>query len=75
MIKILLIFYLHLNQTVYFYTASRQKKKNRIYPDDQHAFFIDAIEEIVKEYLKYLDINNYSKKIKKVSIFKNEFKF
>jgi sialic acid synthase SpsE len=51
------------------------KKKNRIYPDDQHAFFIDEIEEIVKKYLMYLNINNYSKKIKKVGIFKNEFKF
>ena len=51
------------------------KKKNRVYPDDQHAFFFDEIEEIVKKYVKYLDINNYPKKIKKVSIFKNEFKF
>jgi hypothetical protein len=51
------------------------RKRGRIYPDGDHAFYLDELEEIINKYDKYADIMYNSKKIKKVSIFKNEFKF
>ena len=52
-----------------------KRKKGRIYPDDKHAFFLDELEEISYKYLRYLNINKRLKKIKKINIFENEFKF
>ena len=51
------------------------KKKNRIYPDDKHAFFLDEIEQIVKKYDKYKNINKNIKKNIKINIFKHGIKF
>ena len=52
-----------------------RKKKGRIYPDDKHAFYFEELNEILVQYNKYLGILQKSKKMKKINIFKNEFKF
>ena len=49
-------------------------KRNRIYPDDKHAFFFNEINKIVSNYLKYIKMAYSKKKIKKIKIFANEFK-
>tara|TARA_X000000950_G_scaffold288332_1_gene404533 strand:- start:26392 stop:27162 length:771 start_codon:yes stop_codon:yes gene_type:complete len=51
------------------------RKKNRIYPDNDHAFFLDELDKIIENYKKYSAIFIKPKKIKKVKIFANEFKF
>ena len=60
--------------SVFFYCKLR-RKKNRVYPDDGHAFFLDELDEIIKNYAKYSVMSTKSKKIKKINIFANEFKF
>ncbi len=52
-----------------------RKKKGRIYPDDKHAFYFKELNEILVQYDSYLGMLKKSKKIKKIKIFKNEFKF
>jgi sialic acid synthase SpsE len=52
-----------------------RRKKGRVYPDDQHAFYFDELSEILDKYVRYLSIHDKSKIVKKVKIFKNEFKF
>ena len=63
------------NPECLFLYCKPRRKKGRVYPDEQHAFYFDELNEILNKYVKYLGIFNKSKKIKKVNIFKNEFKF
>ena len=48
-------------------------KKNRVYPDDKHAFSFEELEKIKENYMYYSNLNK-NKKIKKNNIFKNEIK-
>lgn len=48
-------------------------KKNRVYPDDKHAFSFEELEKIKENYMYYSNLNK-NKKIKKINIFKNEIK-
>ena len=64
----------HKPECLFLYCKSK-RKKGRIYPDDKHAFFLDELEEISYKYFQYLNINKRLNKIKKINIFKNEFKF
>ena len=60
----------------YIFVYCKTKSKNkRVYPDDGHAFFFDELDKILINYFKYLKLSLKSKKIKKVNIFANEFKF
>ena len=51
------------------------KKKGRVYPDNDHAFYLDEINDIIKELNLYSSSIFKSEKINKVNIFANEFKF
>jgi len=59
--------------SVFVYCKSR--KKNRVYPDDGHAFYLDELDAIIQNYAKYYLMSTKSKKIKKINIFANKFKF
>ena len=51
-----------------------KKKKSRIYPDDKHAFFLDELDKMRNDYISCLSMNELSRNVKKVNIFKDEFK-
>jgi len=51
------------------------RKKGRNYPDDKHAFFLDEINEIKDKFDNYSKMTLKAKRIKKINIFANEFKF
>ena len=48
--------------------------KGRKYPDDNHAIFLDKLENIKKDYFNFNNIHQSDKKIIKVDIFKNGIK-
>lgn len=62
------------NPSQIFLYCKQKRVKNRIYPDDGHAFYLDELESIKNEYYKYLSMNVAKKTVKKVNIFVNEFK-
>ena len=62
---------MHLQQ--YLYILNQQEKKKRVYPDDKHALYLDELENMKKEYEKYLISHEKIKINKKVTIF-NEIK-
>ena len=43
-------------------------KKDRVYPDDKHAFSFEELEKIKENYMYYLNLNK-NKKIKRINIF------
>jgi hypothetical protein len=51
-----------------------KKKKSRIYPDDKHALFLDELDKMRNDYISCLSMNELSRNVKKVNIFKDEFK-
>lgn len=59
---------------IFLYCKSKSKKK-RIYPDDKHAFYFNELEQIIENYAKYSKLFQKGKKIKKIKIFSNEYKF
>lgn len=59
--------------TIFLY-CKPTRKKNRIYPDNDHAFFLDELNEIKFKYNKYLSTHKYLKNIVKVEIFNNGYK-
>ena len=51
------------------------KKKERTYPDDQHAFYLDELQQILMDYNETKKMHSTSSKKRiKVNIFKNEIK-
>ena len=50
------------------------RKKNRVYPDDSHALYLDQLDDISEKYNKYLLIHSSRNKRVKIKIFKNEIK-
>ena len=63
------------NPKCLFLYCKPRRKKGRIYPDDEHAFFFEELNEILNQYDSYLGMYKKSKKVKKIKIFKDEFKF
>ena len=61
--------------SVLFIYCKPTKKKGRVYPDNDHAFYLDEINDIIKEINLYSSSIYKSEKISKVNIFANEFKF
>ncbi len=62
-------------ETIFIY-CKPQKKKGRIYPDDQHAFFLDELELIKSKYKLFSKVNNFAKSNKlKINIFNHEIKY
>ena len=52
------------------------KKRGRIYPDDQHAFYLDELEKIKSSYNLSSEMHSFDyKKKTKINIFKNGIKF
>ena len=51
------------------------RKKGRVYPDNEHAFYLDEINDINREIKLYSSNIFKNKKVSKVNIFANEFKF
>ncbi len=62
------------NPKVIFIYCKPQRIKKRVYPDDQHAFYLDELEKIKINYNKYFKANNFSKKLIRVNIFKKKVK-
>jgi sialic acid synthase SpsE len=62
------------NPDVIFVYCKPTRKKNRIYPDHDHAFFLDELNDARLKYNKYLSMHKYLKKIEKIEIFKNGYK-
>ncbi len=58
-----------------FIYCKQLKKKNRIYPDDEHAFFLDQLENLKKDYIECSKMHVSKKKISKVNIFKEKIRF
>tara|TARA_B100001250_G_C19756258_1_gene770241 strand:+ start:474 stop:1259 length:786 start_codon:yes stop_codon:yes gene_type:complete len=51
------------------------KKRGRVYPDDQHAFYFDELQQILANYNEIKKMHSpLSKKRLKINIFKNEIK-
>ena len=62
------------NPSSIFIYCKPSRIKGRIYPDNQHALFLDELENIKKKYLEFNKIHQSVKKIKKINIFKNGIK-
>ena len=60
--------------TIFVY-CKQLRKKNRVYPDNEHAFFIDELEKLKKDYNECLKMHSLKKKFSKINIFKNKIKF
>ena len=58
-----------------FIYCKQLKKRNRIYPDDEHAFFLDQLENLKKDYIECSKMHVSKKKISKVNIFKGKIRF
>ncbi len=50
------------------------RKKNRIYPDDKHAFYFDELNKMLVNYINFEKMNFKIKKIKKIKIFSKKLK-
>ncbi len=50
------------------------RKKNRIYPDNDHSVYLEDLENIKKNYTNYLLLKTNKNKIKKINIFKDGIK-
>ena len=61
--------------SVLFVYCKSSRKKGRVYPDNEHAFYLDEINDIIKEINLYSSSIFKGEKISKVNIFANEFKF
>lgn len=63
------------NPSSIFLYCKPTRKKGRVYPDNEHAFYLDEINYIKNKIDLYYSSITKSKKISKVKIFSDEFKF
>ena len=59
------------NPKIIFLYCKPLRQKKRIYPDNEHAVYLDELEKVKKNYINYLKANKFTKKIYKIKIFKN----
>lgn len=59
--------------SIFFYCKPKNIK-SRIYPDNNHAFSFDEIDQMLKRFSTYVKIHDKIKRIKKITIFDNEIK-
>ena len=57
-----------------FLYCKQRRKKGRVYPDDEHAFYFKELENFMQNYLNYNLMHKKIKKIKQVKIFTDELK-
>lgn len=50
------------------------RDKQKVYPDDEHALYLDELEDVKNKYNSYLQANTFKKKLIKVNIFKKAVK-
>ena len=62
------------NPSSIFLYCKPSRIRGRIYPDNQHALFLDELENIKKKYFEFIKIHQSVKIIKKINIFKNGIK-
>ena len=62
------------NPSVIFIYCKPSRKKNRVYPDDKHALFLDELEKLKTNYINYKTLHLKKKIIGKVNIFSHEIK-
>lgn len=62
------------NPDAIFLYCKQKKKRGRIYPDDEHAFYFKELNKIIGEYKNYVSMHKKLKKIKQIKIFADEFK-
>ena len=61
-------------KTVFVYCKPKRKAK-RIYPDDKHALYLDELEKMRLNYIKFFSMNQKIRDIKKIKIFTDKFIF
>ena len=57
-----------------FLYCKQRRKKGRVYPDDEHAFYFKELKNFMQNYLNYNLMHKKIKKIKQVKIFTDELK-
>ena len=62
------------NPSVIFCYCKPTRKNNRVYPDDQHALFIDELEKFKKNYINYKTLHSNKRIKSRINIFSNEIK-